>query len=272
MRTDKIAYRPYLFTSIVVLSALSACATKTVSGIGGVTVSGEDDSQKTCALRFFEEHVYPGMETQCSSCHTTGIGGAPIFMENTAFETYLRIKASPWVGVLDPDNNPLVLKGKHVGPAPSADLESNLQQWLSAEVSYAKWGSCDSSSSAGSTSSSASGAGGAGGAGGSDQGASSSASGAGGGSQGFACDVCNLTDFDCSAPTGLTGTATITARDANGCSGVISTLTESPPLWIHCDLGQICVEHVDECMSATATPTSFSYVIPDKYTITCVKR
>lgn len=86
---------------------------------------------------------------------------------------------------------------------------------------------------------------------------------------GFACEVCDVAIFDCSIPGGATGTATITQKDASGCSGVIAFGAEMPELWIHCDTGEICVEHATECFPATATPTSFSYDIPSKYTISC---
>lgn len=128
---------------------------------------------------------------------------------------------------------------------------------------------CDSSGGTGSGG--AAGAGGSGGSGGSTgsggAGAEGGAGGAGGAS-GFTCDVCSVTDFVCSIP-GATGTASITMQDASGCSGVITFPGESPPLWIHCDTGTICVEHVDECFAATSTATSFSYDIPGKYTVTC---
>jgi hypothetical protein len=111
----------------------------------------------------------------------------------------------------------------------------------------------------------AAGAGGAGAGGGAGSTTASSSSGSGQ----FDCDVCQLAELACEVPGGPLGTTTITAQTATGCSGTISAGDEVAPIWIHCDTATICVEHENECFAATATPTSFSYEIPDKYVITC---
>jgi hypothetical protein len=85
--------------------------------------------------------------------------------------------------------------------------------------------------------------------------------------------ACRRNAFDCKLTTAdgeLAGTAQVSAQAAQGCSGTLSVAGEVPGFWIHCDTGQICVDHMDECFAGTFTRTSFSYVVSDKgNTVTC---
>jgi hypothetical protein len=91
------------------------------------------------------------------------------------------------------------------------------------------------------------------------------------GSNGQAVDcssVCQLTQLSCTAGS-TPGTATIQSTTNSGCEGIIGAGGETPPLYIHCDTGQICVEHDDECFAGTFTATSFSYTVPGKNAVSC---
>ncbi len=86
------------------------------------------------------------------------------------------------------------------------------------------------------------------------------------------CAVCNNAEFSCAiGPSD--GTAVIVSKEASGCSGTISAGTETDQLWIHCDRGQICVEHEDECFDGDGSSIGFSYTVPGKdLKVTCTRK
>src|SRR5579871_4977169 len=83
--------------------------------------------------------------------------------------------------------------------------------------------------------------------------------------------LCTPATFRCDL-SGESGQAAIASANATGCSGTISSATDSIPLWIHCDSSQICTEHETECYAVTLMSESFSYVIPSNdLHVTCTR-
>lgn len=88
------------------------------------------------ARKYYVANVHPALSagTQpCAACHTTGMSGAPLFMNTDPEKSYTATEAMPGLISL-PESSLLLLHGVHTGPAMSATQMSTVNTWLNMEA------------------------------------------------------------------------------------------------------------------------------------------
>ena len=113
-------------------TASSSSSSSSSGAGGGGTGAGGGSAQGPSAQDYFKTDLYPLLALACGACHGQGSIG-PQFLGPNADKAYANIKAFSAI-VTDPKKSRLLTKGKHAGPALTAEEATRSTTWLQLEL------------------------------------------------------------------------------------------------------------------------------------------
>lgn len=104
------------------------------AGSGDETPTPPPPAPVSAGQQEFVKNVYEALKTPCATCHTSGTFDAPTFMVGTPQEVYQIFKTYHNGALAAPlDQNLLLTRGPHEGPALSPEQRGAVKTWLSKE-------------------------------------------------------------------------------------------------------------------------------------------
>jgi hypothetical protein len=97
---------------------------------GAGTTGAPPDQTENAGKSYYTTKVDPFLTKECKSCHANGTQGAPVYLDATPDGSYEKLKNFP--KIYSPTSI-LLTKGKHVGPALSAEAAQIVTVWLGIE-------------------------------------------------------------------------------------------------------------------------------------------